>query len=460
MNITKSDILLYTIDELKNEQLDRKVTLEIISSAIQLSPGSLKVSLSRMASKDLIKISRKKYDYSYLSKVSITETGKKRLKELRRIFDNLIFTPQRHKVPTCFKYTDIANKLRNPLERAFLLYLYKSRKSFNLMHYIGNLATATNDMNLINFLRKLDMEDEETVQRSYLIDVFNMTLHGDGIKMIENKKGELQKEDIDGLLIHAETLYKQGKMDTAEMIYTKLLSIPPKITLNQWLQTNLGMAQVIRRKKGPKDAIEYLDRISAETKGKLFRAIILQAKGTCYGMLGEYPKAINILTASVRSFLQYKNPLLASICLNNRGVAYFCVKKFVQAEKDWKKAMIMANKAKSNYIKSKILCNLSDIEIKKKNYFNAERLLRRAERLGKLVNDFEIVAAIEFNRALKSISQKDFNSFKNHFKSSEEIAYPLPPEYERIFRRRVLLERAEEEEFVEVERFLKGTSKC
>ncbi len=460
MKVTRTDILLYAIDELKKDAASGDCSQEMIASAVGLTPGSLMVYLTRLSKTGVIRAKKRLISEKFLSNIVITEKGKEKLKAFRSRLDDLIFTPQRHNISTCLKFTELAGKFRSPLERTFLLFMYKSRDNFDLNQYMGNLTTATNDMNLLNFLRKLDKPDEEQGQRSYLIEVFNMTLYGDMNKMIEVLKGELSREDIDSLLIHAETKYKQGRLDEAEIIYKQLLSIQPNITINQWLQTNLGLAQVIRRKEGPKEAIAYLDRVGGETKGRLFRALLNQAKGTCFSMMGDYTTAIEMLSECIRSYRQYQYPLLISIAMNNRGVAYFSSGKIEQAEKDWSIALKMADKAHCRYAKGRLLGNLADVEVLKGNLKKAERYLNSSERLFRSVNDMEGVAAVEFNRALKSISEKDIEGLKVHFKRSEEIAYPLPPEYERSFRRKVMSDRAKEMGLEDIVSFINGCTKC
>lgn len=459
MDIDKVDVLIYAIGQLRADRSGSTYTDQQMAETLNITTRTLNVNITEMVREGYAIRKRKHYRRSVLKNTELTEMGEARLKEVHEIMDGLVLSPENHGISTYLKFNDVLARTINPLERIFLLHMYVRKKKFDLNQYMMNLSTARNELNIVNFLRRLDRSEEEA-SSAYGLDVFRMTLYGDHTALEAALSENMSRNQIDTVLIHAETLYKQGKLDRSKRLYDHLLADQPDITGNQWFQANLGLAQVIRRKCGPEEAIKHLDMVEGMTEDRLYRTCLLQAKGTCYGMMGDYGNSIKCLSAAIRSYRYFNHPLLLAIALNNRGVTFFMNDRVGLAEKDWSKAMMAARKARSRYVEARLLINLADVGIKSGDLKLADKLLSRAEGLFNIVNDLEGMSGLEFNRALKAIAEKDVTMFRYHFERSESIASPLPPKYERDIRRKVLLERAIEGGMEEIAAFMKGLDRC
>jgi len=458
MRLTRTDVVLYALDELKRDMSGTVYSPNMLAETLNVSAESLTVFISRLAREGFVVRKRSKKT-PFLDKLKLSDKGSQRVSAIQAELVSFVFTPERHNISTCMKFTDVANLSGTSLDRVFLLHLYLKNRRFDLGQFIGNLSTVRNDLNVLNFFRRLGRSESEPDCGSYVIDVFNMSLNGDRTGASPALTDDLSPRLVDSLLIDAETKCKQGRLAESDRIYRHIVSLHPHITRNQWFQSNLGLAQVIRRKDGPENAISFLEKLMEQTDDGLYKACITQAIGTCYGYLGDQDKALQFLSSSIRSFRYYQVPLLLAIALNNRGVEYFTMDKVDQAESDWLTAVNRSKRAGSRYAQARLLCNLADVEIKRGNLDKAEKNLDRSERLFRKANDLEGVAGVEFNRALKSIAETDLVGFQDHFMRSEDVAYPLPPEYERQLWRNVLMDRAKENGMTEAVKLLNDWKK-
>ena len=59
------------------------------------------------------------------------------------------------------KLMDLYSKVNNPLERLFLLSLYRKKFSFDLPRYLGNLNLIKNDNNITKFFIEIEEKARE-----------------------------------------------------------------------------------------------------------------------------------------------------------------------------------------------------------------------------------------------------------------------------------------------------------
>jgi tetratricopeptide (TPR) repeat protein len=441
--VHREHLILYSLDLLLDASSKpgaHQYTKENLSSALEISPKTLDLYLTKLSGKGLIKRSRKKYASSLVDSLSITLGGTKELERLEGIASKMVLTPERHGISSVIPLKNIIDRIRDPLEKVFFFSVYISVPQFDLidlMHTLHDIAPGSDITQIISELEPVPETGPLPVPEIF----FRSSLFGNIVpEELDTLDGSSQ--DVNALLILAESYHKRGKLQQAKMIYDHLLSGKVKLTKNQWYIAHIGLAMTIFKDNRPIEAVGLIDEIREDVDNPVMLAYLKQVKGRILSDLNPSEEVIKLLDSAVRSFELQGIPLLCCIAYNNRGVYYYRVEDLDRAEADWKKAMRFAKEAGSYYSEGAIRCNLSDIEAKRKNFDKSADHLDKARRIFEERGDLDGISSVEYNCSLMYIEKGDIVEAFKHYKISEEVAAPLPTEIEKRERRQYFLKAA------------------
>lgn len=452
MKVKNEDLILYLIHLIKNSDTKVKtLNKEDISRALCIKLSSVNVYLSKLSTSGLIEREKKHFIEDIISTISITDRGNTRVQALLAEIDNIYFTPERHMIPGCVSYENVSQKMKDPLDRAFLLSLYYKKHSFDIVEYLSSLNIIHDDSKVTNFFMTLDGKKDES---PFICDIYNMSLYGD-TKYSDIKLGsDLKPQEINGLLIKAETLLKQGKLSDARMLYEMLESPNINVSQNQWFLIKLGLANVYRKSEDLDKAMQIIDDLDQQTDIKVYLSYAKQLKALELGFRGKYDESMKYFTSAIRSFHNFGFPLLLNNVYGNRGVIYFINKKYELAEKDWKTAKKYAIKGKSKYAEAKCIVNLADVELLRGNFEATEKYLKEGDEIFMMLEDFEGVALIDYNWGFYYLATGDKKKAIEKFHQFLKRAEPLAGPYMEGFYRKEFLDRGKKYGIIDLEKFI------
>ncbi|MGA1821926.1 MAG: tetratricopeptide repeat protein [Thermoplasmatota archaeon] len=458
MKMDKESLVLYSIYLVSRDPDDSfTYTRKHISQALNITQNTLdRTYISGLKNKGYLEIRKKMYTGGEIRDITITEDGIKRIKEIEEKLSGMTLTPENHNIQTYVKITQILKIIRNPLDRIFFLAVHNRYSSFDLMILLEEFRIRNSELSIINLAR--DLENPGEMGRRAFVDYFiDMSFYG---SLDFNQDDLSNSESIDALLLRAESFRKQGdKIGKAREIYEWILSNPEYIDQNQWFVANIGLAHTVRKMGDTDHAFEILDGIIESTDNKYYIAYTKEIKAYIYSQMNEFGKSLELFRSSISAFNNFGFSLLLALGYNNRGILYFKMDDFKQAESDWKRARKYAREANSRYIEAITIGNLADIYMKKGKLDKSKGLLDQAEELFQSLKDMDKIASIEFNRALLYVEQKDLDKALHHFTLSETIAQPLPSPPERRERREEFIKRGLEKGFDHIENYLNPCDK-
>lgn len=453
MKINNPDLLLYFIHlNEKGDRIQRKYDKNEVARAFHIKPSSVGVYLSTLSRNNYIYRKKRHYTQYFLDPIQITNSGRERINTISNNLSSIIFTPERHSIQRCIKYEDLSKNFSDPLDTICLLSMYNKKYYFDLISFLSNINFAKDDSRIQNFFQKKENDSE----KNFISALYNMSLYGD-LKNVDypiNNQIDINSENINALIILAETESKKGNFDKAELLYQTLLSPDIKLSQYQWFLTNIGLINVYRKKENNKKVKEALDNFQKQTKDKVFLTYIKQMRALDLGIFGKYEESIKLFSSVINAFHNFGFPLLIDIGYANRGFIHFLNKKYDLAEEDWKTAKKYAIEANSKYSIGKNLGNLADIEILKGNFKTAEKFLNEAELIFKEVEDVEGLMMIAYNRGLFYLAKKDLKEALKQYEFFRDIGSPLPGPYLENILRKDFIERAKENGFQNLENYI------
>ena len=436
MIFDKESLVLYSIHISK--VADSGITRSQMSNRLDIKPSTLDYYLSSLTKKGYIQRGKRRYSPNKFDTITITDIGNEKIEKIQNDISKNYFTPEHHSIAIVIPLKNVFDQLRNPLDKILLLSIYNSKSSFNLPEILHNIKLPYEETSLVNIFDKMEFSENE---KNSFSDTFSRCSFL-GINDLDSINiSDIHRDEINALLLMAESERRRGELLKSENQFKAILKSCRNISQHHWFIASFNLAMIEYLRNHTDHSFSLFDEIQKSTSEKTYLAYIDHAKAFIYSKMEEYDKANKLFNSSIRSFRKMDNQLLLSLALNNRGVLYFKMEDYKNAESEWIKALKIARKVKSNCIISMTYENLSDIEMKRGNHKKADRLLTKAESLHKRVGDLEKLSGLEFNRTLLAIELKDIDEIKYHFLRSETIAYPLPPHYEKIERRKVIIQR-------------------
>ena len=218
--------------------------------------------------------------------------------------------------------------------------------------------------------------------------------------------------------------------------------------------TKMGCALLIIKKGDLDEAEKLMDDLLPAVDNRVMKSYVKLYKAEVLFHKGNKEAGLELYRSVISSFTTFGLPMFLTIAHNSRGVSYFILEDYVEAEKDWLKARRYAREAKSEYAEGKILPNLADIAMKKGKFDLARSLLDRSADIFLKFNDFEGISVIEFNLALLSIETGDIAGIKEHFQRCREVAFPLPPPHMLEIFKEELIKRGREKKIEDIEKLI------
>ncbi len=441
MILSNEDLILFSVHELlreKNDQLE--VTLKDFASGPHIHENTLNVYLSKLRKQGLIHRINKHYEYNIIKKMSLTEEGFLRLENINSVLSNSVFTPENHKIDHVWKFFDIYNKYKNPIERIFILTLFVKMKDFDITSFISTLETSKDERCFTRiFNDHFCTKDKKKVTLSQ--SILNMSLYGINYKNdILNMNQE--KGDINSLILLAEASRRRGEFEYANQQFKQLLKPTFNLTRNQWLQIQINLLCLNYELEDYQEVNKKIEYLKDQTKDIVLKNYLLEIEGTLCYFNKDNENAIKLLSSSIRSFHKLNEDFFLSLAYTNRGVVYFNMENFPLAEKDWKKALKYARNVGSKYSEANILPNLADIEIQRKNYKKAKYMLNKSEDMFIDLGCIRGRDIVEFNRALLYLEMKKLDKAIDHLNISETLSPSFPTTKDMEIRRDWFLKKA------------------
>lgn len=443
MSIERKELVLYSISMINRAETDIDYSKNHLASAMDISTKTLDQYLKELDRAGFLSRKHSKYhrDLDYL--VSLTPLGYEELKQLNDEIDRMTLTPERHNVPTCIPMKQILNRTRDPMEQIFLLSLFTKTKSFDLMMFLSALRITKSDSDLMKVFSEMGSEEgsgsgglniADGIFKTYYFTDFNED------KLLSAGKG---KKDIDSLLILGNAYQRQGRNNDARMIFDHILSEKMRPDQNQWFLANYGISRVLRSQGKHDNSIEHLEMMMQMTDNTVFHAICKERIAMTLSEMGRNDEVDPLYKSVLHSFNSFGIPILSATALNNRGILRMRQDRTDLAENDWNRALKYARESKSEITMASVQLNLSDIELRKGNMERSMEKMKYSKRVFEGRYDLEGVACVEFNLALYYCFKGDREKVLEHFRRSEEIAYPAPSPLEKQERRNIVKEMAE-----------------
>ncbi len=430
MKVDKESIVLYSLHIVRHEDGEREYRKEQIANAMGVAPNTFDLYLYRLVKRGLINRKKKRYQKDINKTITFTTDGFEEIERIEKTVDKLLLTTERHNISNMIKVQTILNRIKDPLEKVFFLSLYQKVKYFDLPMYLKTLRVAKMDINIVDIFSDLEVRSEEKTRLSFVESFYNTCLYGgarEGLSMEDVWK----ENDTNTLLVLAEANLRQGKIDEAREIHRYILDMRKDMTQNQWFKIQIDQAQALRKEGKMEEAVSHLDEVNKMTENKIFLAYLKGIKSMILANTGEHDKALELYHSAISSLNKFGLPILLSITHNNRGVNYFLMRRYEDAEKDWIKARRYAKDAGSHYGEAIVLPNLADIAVRGGKFDLADSYLKRARSIFEETSDYEGFAIVEFNYAIFYLFKGDIDKALECFKRSREIAFPLPPKQER-----------------------------
>jgi tetratricopeptide (TPR) repeat protein len=426
MKVSRDELVLLGLELLiyRRERND-SYTKEDLSNALDISQKTLNEYFTKLKKAGLIERNQKKFIKDLDIIIKLTPDGRKRVKMIEDTVDRMVLTPEHHNIPACIEVKEIIKRLRDPLEILFFLSLYSSMNDFDLIMFLDALKISKTDHNIVRIFSDMELDEGEPAKVPFIVTFSKSTFHGRTEKDLAGDDPSMT-EDINAMLIIAESNQKQGKLKDALNLYNHILSPRNRISQNQWFIARMGLVQTKRKMGEFQVAFKLLEETMEMTNNKTFLAYSRQLKALMYSIMGGYDESMKLYNSAIRSFHSSGLPLMLSIAYNNRGTLYYRKIDYPNAEEDWKKARKYAKEAKSEYCEAVILTNLAELRARDGNFNLAIRYLKRAFNIIREIGDYESMAGVEFNLSLVYIMKGDRKKALDSFNQSMKTAFPLP----------------------------------
>lgn len=444
ISMDRKELVLYSISIMNDSENKGEYYDNHLASALDITTNSLNRYMKQLDDEGFLNRRRSKYHRTLDDTVSITPLGLNELEQLNETLKKMTLTPERHNVPSCIPIHHLLKRTKDPMERIFLLSLITRTKSFDLMMFLSALRIAKNNNSLINIFSDMKSGEKgnekgnyniaEGIFKTYLYTEFNED------RLLSSQNAD---SDIDSLLILGNAYQRQGRNNDAKMIFDLILSEKMHPNQNQWFIANYGIARILRSKGKPEDSIDHLYTIMEMTDNRIFHALCKERIAMTLSEMGKNDRASVIYKSVLNSFGSFGMPVLSAMALNNRGILHNRNDRLDLAEDDWTRAMRYAKQAKNEMAMACVQLNLSNVDLRKGKVSESKLKMDFSNRIFSKRQDLEGIACVEFNLALLYCCKKEWEKVIEHFKRSEEVAFPAPSPLEKEERRRLVMEMAE-----------------
>lgn len=454
MKLSKEDLVLYSIYLIsKDGRPDQNYRKEQLANALGISDSTLNLYMTRLKSDGLINRTKKKFAPDIRGTADLTQEGTRRVMQIDSMIDAMVLTEERHNIPSCIEVRTILMKINDLMERIFFLGLYTQNKYFDLPMFLNTMKVSREDTTLLNIFSNIDANPCGTRHESFVETFFNASLYGEIDKDIITSD-IWRKEDIDALIILAEAKLRMGKFEDCSMILNHLLTDRTDLNYNQWFIIKIDQVHLHRKQNRDEEAMSILDDMLMMVDNRICASIVKMNKATLLFFMGDRKDYPELYRSAISSFGIHGLSLFLSMTHNVRGVTFFILERYEEAESDWIKARRYAREARSEFAEAKVMPNLADIAMKKGKFDLSKGYLKRAYDIFSSYNDYEGLAIVEFNYALLYIEMRDLDKAMEHYAKCKEVAFPLPTEKELVIFRDEVIKRAKEKGFEGVENII------
>lgn len=428
IEIARIDLILVSIclmeERVKNNS--QIVELRGIENLLGIKWSTLLKYLGSLRKHDLIEtISRVPY------RVKITKKGLKISKKQLNKLKNLTLKKEDYKLDKDTKLGYLISNLRSPEDLISVLSEMQRRSGFDLITYIA-LRTGLKDGSM--FMKTRNELDEELSSSEGMLSVKSQDL--------ENVSNLPSFHPLDRILVESDMLRRQGRIEEAITNYQLVLDKVDDLGNGRGAMSEIGMIQCIRYKDGHEKAMERIETTLKKVKSNNLKGMLKRLKADILSDEGKFQEAmVQYKSAKGHFHFSHAQNLLA-ICLNNIAVLYFRKDDLIQAERTWKKALLISKRNDIPCAKAVILVNLADVDGRNGRIRPAYRKLREARNLFKAMGDLEGLSAVDFNQALIKVEENDREASLRFF--DRAMRFPLRYHPKRIERWKVMNERFRE----------------
>jgi len=366
-------------------------------------------------------------------RISILEKGSSRLSCILEEMKELHFIPERHGIYSVVSLRTVYDSLKGWKDRVFICSLFLSGREFDLPEKIKELSSFRREITLRRLIASLD-ECNDGDEASFIDSFYRNSFHTLSSMEISEPDG-WDADNINGMLVYAESRLRKGDIELSRMIYERILD-QGRPNMFQWCMGKIGIINCLRKKGDLDEALKMIDRLQSGMGNRLSRAFLNQMKGDILSLMGREEESERLFDSSIRTFRYFGAVFFMIYTYNNWGILKFNRNRFEEASRLWERARRKANESKTEYALATILCNLSSIRRLKGQFDLAERYLERADRIFRKLGDLEGVSLVMYNRSLVLKDRGHRAEAERLFRSSFEIAAPLPSPQERAERER------------------------
>ena len=283
-----------------------------------------------------------------------------------------------------------------------MLHVQENQPEIALQYFVEatNITEKSNDFNKYNEIQ------------FYIADIYlKEGLPERAVQILKNRKGIKTQQSNLVLFQRLAVAYEQvPKWDSSFYYYSKLTSFHEKKNNKKELIKNLGrIAEIHKLKKSFVQENTIRQKILSfvkENESNQELAIATNNVGYSYHNLKDYPKAINYFEKTL-SMNPDQNWINLPKLYINLGVAYYNLREDRKAAKYLKKALAFSSSDEEQQIKAYTEFLLSNLYLRKKDYFSALSSIESAIETAKADKDVDLLA--QSYKTASSIHEKLFN---------------------------------------------------
>lgn len=428
IEINRIDLVLVAICLIQERSRNDSQIVEVrgMENLLGLRWSTLLKYLGSLRKHELIEtISRVPY------RVTVTKKGNELYKKIWNKLKNVTLDKREYKLYKDTKLGYLISNLRSPEDLIFVLSELQRRSGFDL---ITSIAIRTGLKKESMFMITRNELDEDSGSSEGMLSVKSEDL--------ENVSDLPSFHPLDIILVESDMLRRQGRIEKAIKNYQLVLDKVDGPENGRGAMSEIGITQCIRYRDGPEKAIDRIEKRLKKIKSNNLKGMLKRLKADILSDEGKFEEAmVQYKSAKGHFHFSHAQNLLA-ICLNNIAVLYFRKDDLIQAERVWKKALLISKRNDIPCARAVILVNLADVDGRNGRIRPAYGKLRKARNIFMTMGDLEGLSAVDFNQALVKVEENDREASLRFFKRA--MRFPLRYKPKRVERWKVLNERFEE----------------
>jgi tetratricopeptide (TPR) repeat protein len=389
---------------------------EELGTVLGRSQITIKKNLTSLKKDGLIS-KRKELGRSF---IEVTEEGEKRLTSIDEELNHHFFTPEHHFIPRPVRLMDILNTINDHWVRLFMTNLFFSVTDFDLIETLNTFELLSKETSIYKLLESDVMFDGASNISNFVHSFMESTLYGQS----EVNKDEEREWNIESLVLEADNRIIRGELDQGLELYQNILEME-NLSQDIWFIATVGRIKTLP-KMGRYDEMNIvLEDTRKSITNKMALAYLNQIEADILEMEGETERARVLFERSIGTFRHFNHPVFLSIAYNNYGILMFNSDRYDEAEKLWRKSRRCALEGNCEHMALTALGNLASIMRLKGDFQRAQDYLDEASSSYEKMNNLEMLAGIEYNRALLTLSMNEFDRSIELFNRSLFEIYPL-----------------------------------